>query len=51
MKKSLVVLLIALVALTMVVGCKKEPEAKKQFTVTFDYAGGVYNEKSSVQSS
>ena len=47
MKKSLVVLLIALVALTLVVGCKKEPEAKKQFTVTFDYAGGVYNEQSS----
>ena len=47
MKKSLVVLLITLVALTLVVGCKKEPEAKKQFTVTFDYAGGVYNSQSS----
>ena len=43
MKKSLVVLLVALVALTLIVGCKKEPEVPevKTYTVTFDSNGGT----------
>jgi uncharacterized repeat protein (TIGR02543 family) len=39
MKKSLLILLVALMALTLVVGCKKEPKVTG-WTVTFDTDGG-----------
>lgn len=43
MKKSLVILLVALVAISLFVGCKKEPEAKptKSYKVSFDANGGT----------
>ncbi len=39
MKKSLVILLVALMALTLIVGCKKEPKVQT-YTVTFESEGG-----------
>ena len=38
-KKSLVILLVALMALTLIVGCKKEPKVQT-YTVTFESEGG-----------
>ena len=46
MKRALIVLVLALVALCLVVGCNKEPKAKAQFVVTFDYNGGTFREAS-----
>lgn len=43
MKRALIFLTIALSLLFLAVGCNKEPEVQKSFTVTFDYNGGVYN--------
>ena len=46
MKRAWIGLAVALAVLCLAVGCKKEPEAKKQFVVTFDFNGGTYRESS-----
>lgn len=46
MKRALIVLVLVLTALCLVVGCNKEPKAKAQFVVTFDYNGGTFNNAS-----
>ena len=46
MKKSLVIMLVAMAAVSLFVSCRNTPAVRNQFTVTFDYNGGVYNEKS-----
>ena len=47
MKKALVILLMAIVAVSLFVGCKKEPKVKT-YTVTFDSNGGTAVEAKTV---